>query len=107
VIFYDRQGGKAGAMQQCRSCRGSGMKVTMRPLGPGMVQQMQSVCTDCSGEGWIIDTFVKFYFIFLIYYCTLLMHSADYAVTRCPPVCPSHACIVLKRLTYQTPFTIG
>lgn len=49
------QGGKPGAMQPCRSCRGSGMKVTMRPLGPGMVQQVQSVCSDCSGEGEIIN----------------------------------------------------
>ena len=23
----------------------------VRQLAPGMVQQMQSVCTDCSGEG--------------------------------------------------------
>lgn len=49
------QGGKPGAMQPCRSCRGSGMKVTMRPLGPGMVQQVQSVCSDCSGEGELIN----------------------------------------------------
>jgi hypothetical protein len=27
------------------------MKVTMRQIGPGMVQQMQSVCSDCAGEG--------------------------------------------------------
>jgi len=58
MVNIDRQGGKPGAMQQCRSCRGSGMKVTMRQLGPGMVQQMQSVCSDCSGEGLSIDDLI-------------------------------------------------
>ena len=38
-------------MQRCRVCNGRGVKVTMRQLGPGMVQQMQSVCPDCHGEG--------------------------------------------------------
>ncbi|XP_063951808.1 dnaJ homolog subfamily A member 2-like [Lytechinus pictus] len=44
-------GGKPGAMQPCRTCHGRGIKVTIRPLGPGMVQQMQSTCPDCRGEG--------------------------------------------------------
>ena len=25
--------------------------MTLRQLGPGMVQQMQSICPDCHGEG--------------------------------------------------------
>jgi len=45
------QGGKAGAVQKCVACRGRGMRVLIRQLAPGMVQQMQSVCTDCNGEG--------------------------------------------------------
>ncbi|KAK2173552.1 hypothetical protein NP493_868g03022 [Ridgeia piscesae] len=49
------QGGKAGAMQSCRTCGGRGIKVTMRQLGPGMVQQMQSVCPECRGEGEVIN----------------------------------------------------
>ncbi|XP_071784979.1 dnaJ homolog subfamily A member 2-like [Asterias amurensis] len=44
-------GGKQGAMQPCHSCHGRGIKVTIRQIGPGMVQQMQSTCTDCRGEG--------------------------------------------------------
>lgn len=48
-------GGKPGAMQKCRTCNGRGLKITMRQLGPGMVQQMQSVCPDCHGEGEIIN----------------------------------------------------
>uniref|UniRef100_A0A3P8R0I5 DnaJ heat shock protein family (Hsp40) member A2b n=1 Tax=Astatotilapia calliptera TaxID=8154 RepID=A0A3P8R0I5_ASTCA len=44
------QGGKAGAVQKCVACRGRGMRIMIRQLAPGMVQQMQSVCTDCNGE---------------------------------------------------------
>lgn len=45
------QGGKTGAVQKCSTCRGRGMRIMIRQLAPGMVQQMQSVCTDCNGEG--------------------------------------------------------
>lgn len=27
------------------------MKISIQPLGPGMVQQVQRVCPDCAGEG--------------------------------------------------------
>jgi DnaJ family protein A protein 2 len=47
-------GGKEGATQSCSGCKGRGIKVTIRQLGPGMVQQMQSVCPDCRGEGQMI-----------------------------------------------------
>ncbi|CAK6951144.1 dnaJ homolog subfamily A member 2-like [Scomber scombrus] len=49
------QGGKAGAVQKCVACRGRGMRIMIRQLAPGMVQQMQSVCTDCNGEGEVIN----------------------------------------------------
>ena len=32
------------------------------------------------------------------------MHSVDYAVARCPSVCPSHAGILSKRLTTLSNF---
>ena len=35
----------------CQGCKGRGIKVTIRSIGPGMVQQMQSSCNECSGEG--------------------------------------------------------
>ncbi|XP_064393350.1 uncharacterized protein LOC135340861 isoform X2 [Halichondria panicea] len=35
----------------CTDCGGSGIKVTHRPLGPVMMQQIQSVCTHCGGSG--------------------------------------------------------
>jgi len=52
----DGKGGtKEGAVQNCTPCKGSGKKVTLRQLGPGMIQQMQTVCPDCHGKGEIID----------------------------------------------------
>jgi len=48
-------GGKSGAVHSCRSCNGQGMKISIQPIGPGMVQQVQRVCPDCSGEGEVID----------------------------------------------------
>lgn len=53
--FFHSQGGKTGAVQKCVACRGRGMRIIIRQLGPGMVQQMQSVCTDCNGEGKTAD----------------------------------------------------
>ena len=51
-VYSDyRQGGKAGANVTCTTCQGRGIKISLRPLGPGMMQQIQSVCTTCSGEG--------------------------------------------------------
>lgn len=44
-------GGKAGSVRSCNSCNGRGVKVTIRHIGPGMVQQMQSPCNICKGEG--------------------------------------------------------
>uniref|UniRef100_A0A665VAP0 DnaJ heat shock protein family (Hsp40) member A2a n=1 Tax=Echeneis naucrates TaxID=173247 RepID=A0A665VAP0_ECHNA len=53
--FSTGQGGKTGAVQKCTTCRGRGMRIMIRQLAPGMVQQMQSVCTDCNGEGEVIS----------------------------------------------------
>lgn len=50
-MYVCSQGGKTGAVQKCATCRGRGMRIMIRQLAPGMVQQMQSVCTDCNGEG--------------------------------------------------------
>ena len=37
--------------ESCSGCRGQGMKILMRQIGPGMVQQSMQPCTDCNGEG--------------------------------------------------------
>ncbi|WAR29609.1 DNJA1-like protein [Mya arenaria] len=44
------RGGKEGAVEKCPTCKGQGIQVHIRQLGPGMVQQMQSVCTECGGK---------------------------------------------------------
>merc|ERR1719346_693662 len=48
-------GGKPGAVQKCPTCRGSGMQVRIQQLGPGMMQQIQSMCQECHGEGERVD----------------------------------------------------
>lgn len=49
------KGSKSGRSTECGSCRGSGVKVSMRQIGPGMIQQMQSVCPTCKGSGEAVD----------------------------------------------------
>jgi len=45
-------GMKQGASSaQCRGCNGRGIRIIMRQLGPGMIQQMQSQCDECGGKG--------------------------------------------------------
>lgn len=45
--FADRR----DVIQSCNTCRGQGMVIKTRQIGPGMMQQMQSVCPKCNGEG--------------------------------------------------------
>uniref|UniRef100_A0A1D1YNS7 DnaJ n=1 Tax=Anthurium amnicola TaxID=1678845 RepID=A0A1D1YNS7_9ARAE len=49
------KGSKSGASMSCASCQGSGMKVSIRQLGPGMIQQMQHPCNTCKGTGETIS----------------------------------------------------
>ena len=51
MVYHFSAGGRPGALHPCRTCNGRGIKVTITQLGPGMVQQMQSRCPDCDGEG--------------------------------------------------------
>jgi len=49
------KGGKnLDSVKTCEACKGSGVKITLRQLGPGMVQQLQSVCSKCRGQGEVI-----------------------------------------------------
>jgi len=45
----DGRGGKEGADVTCTDCRGRGIKVMMRQVGPGMIQQSQVLCPTCRG----------------------------------------------------------
>jgi len=51
VIDVTGRGGKKGAVEQCPNCRGTGMQVQIQQLGPGMIQQIQSMCSECRGQG--------------------------------------------------------
>ncbi|KAI9223982.1 hypothetical protein BC828DRAFT_374570 [Blastocladiella britannica] len=46
----DGRGGKEGAVQTCGGCRGQGVRMQIRQIGP-MIQQFQSPCPDCNGAG--------------------------------------------------------
>lgn len=47
----DGIGGKKGSVEQCSTCHGSGMQVQIQQLGPGMLQHLQTVCSECKGQG--------------------------------------------------------
>jgi DnaJ family protein A protein 2 len=49
------KGSKSGASLKCAGCQGSGMKVSIRQLGPSMIQQMQHPCGECKGTGETIN----------------------------------------------------
>ncbi|GER56964.1 DnaJ [Striga asiatica] len=49
------KGSKSGASMKCSGCQGTGMKVSIRQLGPGMIQQMQHACNECKGTGETIN----------------------------------------------------
>merc|ERR1719228_1846693 len=51
----DGIGGKPGCYVKCQSCRGSGMQVRIQQIAPGMMQQIQSMCQECHGEGESVD----------------------------------------------------
>ncbi|PNH11245.1 Chaperone protein dnaJ 2 [Tetrabaena socialis] len=45
-------GSKTGKRYECQVCQGTGVQVSLRPLGPGMMQQIQSRCSNCAGNGY-------------------------------------------------------
>ncbi|KAH9659475.1 Chaperone DNA J 1-like [Citrus sinensis] len=49
------KGSKSGASMKCSGCQGTGMKVSIRHLGPSMIQQMQHPCNECKGTGETIN----------------------------------------------------
>ncbi|XP_068634075.1 chaperone protein dnaJ A6-like [Aristolochia californica] len=49
------KGSKSGASGTCYGCRGSGVKISTRQIGLGMIQQMQHVCPECKGSGEFIS----------------------------------------------------
>jgi len=49
------RGGKVGAERSCGDCNGRGVRVQLRQIGPGMVQQIQSHCPTCKGACKVIE----------------------------------------------------
>lgn len=49
------KGSKSGTSGRCNGCQGSGIKITTRQIGLGMIQQMQHVCPQCRGSGEVIS----------------------------------------------------
>jgi len=47
---------KPNSVTKCQGCDGTGITVTMRPLGFGMMQQLQERCRQCGGEGEVIKS---------------------------------------------------
>lgn len=48
------KGTKSGADMKCHGCQGQGVKMSIRQIGPGMIQQMQHACPDCQGRGEVM-----------------------------------------------------
>ncbi|KAL3149322.1 hypothetical protein ABBQ32_002130 [Trebouxia sp. C0010 RCD-2024] len=51
------KGTKSGKRYQCEVCHGSGVQVMMRPLGPGMMQQIQQPCSNCNQTGSSVPSY--------------------------------------------------
>lgn len=49
------RGGKVGAEKACSDCQGRGVRIAIRQIGPGMVQQMQTACSNCKGSGKLME----------------------------------------------------
>lgn len=45
---------KAGPVDKCTTCRGTGVETHVQRLGPGFVQQFEQVCSACHGQGEVI-----------------------------------------------------
>jgi DnaJ family protein A protein 2 len=48
--------GKGGSqVVSCSTCQGRGIRVVVQRLGPGMISQQQMTCSDCSGQGQVVN----------------------------------------------------
>lgn len=47
----DGAGSNSGKSYKCGNCKGNGIRLMMRQLGPGMIQQVQVPCDNCRGTG--------------------------------------------------------
>jgi len=45
-----------GDAKDCDTCGGRGIRTELRQIGPGMMQQLQSKCPSCAGQGYKAET---------------------------------------------------
>jgi DnaJ family protein A protein 1 len=45
------RGGLKGAVEKCKTCKGSGHQVIINQFGAGMYQQIHTTCRECEGQG--------------------------------------------------------
>lgn len=61
ITVHDRcgtcngSGSKTKSKTTCVGCKGSGVKVMIRQIGPGMISQQQTMCGDCGGKGTFVE----------------------------------------------------
>ena len=48
-----------GALKECGTCDGRGIRIVTQRLGPGFVTQSQQYCNDCGGKGKTIPAHLK------------------------------------------------
>lgn len=53
-IACSGQGTKSGRTSKCSDCSGTGHRMIVRQIGPGMIQQQQVRCPACEGSGTVI-----------------------------------------------------
>jgi len=54
-VTCEGNGTKKGASGgECKVCNGRGIRIIIKQLGPGMIQQMQTACNECGGRGEVI-----------------------------------------------------
>ena len=53
-ITYAEGMTRENAVKACAECRGHGVVMQVRQIGPGMIQQMQAKCHACSGTGKLL-----------------------------------------------------
>ncbi|XP_037029908.1 dnaJ homolog subfamily A member 1-like [Bradysia coprophila] len=59
IVICDKcegRGGKKGCVSKCQTCRGTGSEIRIHQIFPGMVQQVEQICRQCSGLGETIAT---------------------------------------------------
>lgn len=54
VLCPTCDGAGGSGVSPCNLCRGRGVRVVDRQIGPGMIQRMQMQCNNCDGKGEVI-----------------------------------------------------